>query len=424
MRNKPLNLYNFELLAYVIFAVLSTCTVFYLFYYSPVNYTTLITEDHIAEYGTSVSFGLAGIILLILSFLHGPKVRRVVWILIGIMALIIAAEEISWGQRIFNVETPGILSEHNLQKEVTIHNLVAFNTVNQKLHTIASYLILMYLVFSLVVFASKPGLEEKLTSIGLPLIPIKLIPVFLLAPYFFIFYPTSKADEIGELFLGIAVLIWATDLFLASTESKRFNNFTSVSIVTGILVLAGIISGGLTYRHSPDFTYRLNLMASRDYHNLEMYEQAQNIYTYIYQNPKYLTQNTRINHARMLQIIGKKSEAVKLLAETASDIEATKPLITSSSNQLRLLGIINMLLAENALSDYYFNMSLEADQQTLALNPTADVKAKALWSLSQTMQARGNIKSAITYIEQAIKYAVSPVLSHKLEQQLKEMAEL
>jgi hypothetical protein len=145
------------LLVYALFAALSAGIVFYLFYYDPVNFALFITEDHFAEYGTSVSFGLAGIILLILSLAPGPKIRRVVWMFIGITSLVIAAEEISWGQRIFNIETPAALGEQNLQNEISIHNLVAFKSSTLNLHNYAAYLILSYLFISLTVLALKPG---------------------------------------------------------------------------------------------------------------------------------------------------------------------------------------------------------------------------------------------------------------------------
>ena len=35
-------------------------------------------------------------------------------------------EEISWGQRIFDIDTPEALKEVNVQKEINIHNLVFF----------------------------------------------------------------------------------------------------------------------------------------------------------------------------------------------------------------------------------------------------------------------------------------------------------
>ena len=42
-------------------------------------------------------------------------------------------EEISWGQRIFNIETPGFLAEANAQKETNLHNLVIGETSVNKL---------------------------------------------------------------------------------------------------------------------------------------------------------------------------------------------------------------------------------------------------------------------------------------------------
>lgn len=424
MRNKTQNVFNIELVVYTLFAVFSVCTVLYIFHYRPVTYVSLTNEDHIAEYGTSVCFGLAGLILLTLSFSRGPKVRKLMWMLIGVMALLIAAEEISWGQRIFHVGTPDVLREANIQKEISLHNLVIFDSVHQKLHNTVSYLILIYLVLSLVVLTSMPRLQEKLSAIGLPLIQPRLVPVFLLAPYFFLSGTILKSDEIFELFLGVAVLMWAVDLFLVSYENKRFTGFASVLIMIGTLILTVSISGGLSYRHSRAITYRLNLLASHYYNHFGMYEQAQSLYTYIYQNPKHLTGATRLNHARMLLAIGKKTEAAEMLSLAARDLEAKEPVKTSNIIELRLLGIIYMLLGENTRADNYFDKAVEIDQKKLSLSLTSDEKAEALWSISKTMQARGNSKNAITNIEQAIEYANAPALRLKLEQQLKELESL
>lgn len=41
----------------------------------------------------------------------------------GLLFLLVALEEISWGQRIFGVETPDFLTSRNLQKETNLHNL-------------------------------------------------------------------------------------------------------------------------------------------------------------------------------------------------------------------------------------------------------------------------------------------------------------
>jgi tetratricopeptide (TPR) repeat protein len=242
-----------------------------------------------------------------------------------------------------------------------------------------------------------------------------------LAPYFFIFHPLAKNGELGEMFLGITVLVWAVDLSTLSIERKQFSGFTSVLTGTGILLLAGIIAAGLTYKHSTRVTERLNVMASRDYFKREMYEQAQTIYTYIYQHPQYLMKSTRINHAKMLLATGEEAEATQILIETAMDLKAK--VLQKGSNKIRFrrLGIIYLMLAESKLANNYFDKSIEVDQRKLALNPTLDEKAKLLFSISQTMEARGDIISAINSIEQANKYVQSAALRFRMEQRLKEL---
>ena len=107
-----------------------------------------------------------------------------------------------------------------------------------------------------------------------------------------------------------------------------------------------------------------------------------------------------------------------MLSLAARDLEAKEPVKTSNSGYLRLLGVIYMLLEQNTLADQYFDKSIEVDQKKLVLSPSPDKKVKALWSISQTMQARGNTKAAIINIEQGINHALSPALRLKLEQQL------
>lgn len=38
-----------------------------------------------------------------------------------------AGEEVSWGQRVFNIKTPDSIAKHNMQNEFNLHNLEIFN---------------------------------------------------------------------------------------------------------------------------------------------------------------------------------------------------------------------------------------------------------------------------------------------------------
>lgn len=77
-------------------------------------------EDGAIEWATVV-------VLLLLFFaslrhaLRGPL--SWVWGLSGISFAIGAGEEITWGQRIFNILTPDFFYHHNIQHEINVHNL-------------------------------------------------------------------------------------------------------------------------------------------------------------------------------------------------------------------------------------------------------------------------------------------------------------
>lgn len=90
----------------------------------------LYMEDGPIENLTALSFAVAGIVMLwtIVRSLTGrskpiPRVKLVAGGLFGLALLLVAMEEISWGQRIFGIETPELLTEVNTQQEFNVHNI-------------------------------------------------------------------------------------------------------------------------------------------------------------------------------------------------------------------------------------------------------------------------------------------------------------
>lgn len=53
--------------------------------------------------------------------------RNVFFLLLGCLFFFAFGEEISWGQRIFGIETPEVLKEINAQDELNIHNIQIFH---------------------------------------------------------------------------------------------------------------------------------------------------------------------------------------------------------------------------------------------------------------------------------------------------------
>ena len=108
-----------------IFSFIIVSTVF-LFYYSNSLYNLFVEEDGIIEYSTAI-FLLSVSIYLINKLLKTVKVistKNIGIVFFSIIFFFGFGEEISWGQRIFNIETPQFFVENNLQSETNIHNLM------------------------------------------------------------------------------------------------------------------------------------------------------------------------------------------------------------------------------------------------------------------------------------------------------------
>ncbi len=94
--------------------------IFFLSYIKVVlgNEGTSGIEDSLLEWGTFGAAMLASILFLISGILR----TRFAYLLF-IAWLIFALEEISWGQRLFNIESPSFFGKYNYQQETNIHNL-------------------------------------------------------------------------------------------------------------------------------------------------------------------------------------------------------------------------------------------------------------------------------------------------------------
>jgi len=104
--------------------------VFYLFteilrIYDTDAYLDFRDEDGIIEWLTFVFYMLAGVTsFLIYKKITGEYLRRkFFYLLLSFACFFIAFEEISWGQRIFDIETPELFIEYNDQDQIDLHNI-------------------------------------------------------------------------------------------------------------------------------------------------------------------------------------------------------------------------------------------------------------------------------------------------------------
>ena len=67
--------------------------------------------------------------------------------LLGLFFMFGAGEEISWGQRLFEIESSGFFDENNAQGEMNLHNLFVNDTKINKLEFSGSFVFLLNVVF-------------------------------------------------------------------------------------------------------------------------------------------------------------------------------------------------------------------------------------------------------------------------------------
>ena len=132
-----------------VFSSLFMGGVFLLFFPSVLN--VFLREDSIAETSGAIFLFLTSIVLFCCSCgiyrdsgLKAKKdqIRLILFFFAGLAFFWAAGEEISWGQRIFDISTPERLAKLNQQKELNLHNL---NTLffNNGLETIILLAILV-----------------------------------------------------------------------------------------------------------------------------------------------------------------------------------------------------------------------------------------------------------------------------------------
>ena len=147
----------------------------------PSWYEYWMGEDNAVENVTAIAFIISAIVGFVITWIFIKKENKkfaILYMFLAISFLIVGMEEISWAQRIFNLETPEIFSS-NLQNQITIHNLMPVKTY---LHD--GLMVVGFLgAFSWVIF-------KKLENSKLNYVRIFVPPWFLMFYFFpiFIFY--------------------------------------------------------------------------------------------------------------------------------------------------------------------------------------------------------------------------------------------
>jgi len=193
---------------------------------SPDTYIILIQEDSVIEYAQAFFYFLSSIISFIVSIKILKNKITLHGVLYGILAiglLLISLEEMSWGQRLFNIPNPDYFKQHNVQNEISFHNL---DTVQPRLHKIY-ILIGAYGAFAwLFVQAFMPRVKTKCRHIVNFVVPDWFVSSY----FFFIFFIYTLFDYVIRPYAG-GFLLWRDQEPMELLLSLGFLSFVVTSYI-------------------------------------------------------------------------------------------------------------------------------------------------------------------------------------------------
>lgn len=181
-------------------------------------------EDGLVENETALML-LAISLLCLYHLFKLRKFKKPLWKLgtlaFAVLFFFAAGEEISWGQRIFGVESSEFFMENNAQGETNLHNLVVGDTKINKL--IFSQLLMITMVLYLVAIPllyRKVGWIRKLADMfAVPIVEWRHTIAFIACTVLISIIPADRKWEVYELAFGVMFFL----IFLSPFNNHIFS---------------------------------------------------------------------------------------------------------------------------------------------------------------------------------------------------------
>lgn len=166
-------------------------------------------EDGFAEYATAFLLFCISVLLiyrLIKLFSNKKPLWKVGVLFMALIFIFGAGEEISWGQRIFNVESSEYFLENNAQGETNLHNMVVEGKKINKLifSQLLTAVLIIYLIITPFLYRKIKWIENLINTFSVPIpkwhhtFAFLIITTIVLA-----FMPSDRKWELYELAFGV-----------------------------------------------------------------------------------------------------------------------------------------------------------------------------------------------------------------------------
>lgn len=195
----------------------------------------MLPEDHYFENVGAGSLFIASV-LFFYTFWRSwrvsqkPKmfwIKQLFFLFLGILFFFGAGEEISWGQRILNIETPTALNQVNTQNELNVHNITVFQ--ESKYFTVNRMFDVFWFTFAVLVPLLSFTIKKFRVFAGglVTIVPLALSSLFVLN------YFLAQVSKI------IYRNVYTFDLipFAQAVQEIKESNYSLLFIIAGLFAL-------------------------------------------------------------------------------------------------------------------------------------------------------------------------------------------
>lgn len=185
-------------------------------------YNSLVVEDGIIENITALTL-LSISLLFLFRLITNKESKSKAWIFFNIIIIVGSffgfGEEISWGQRIFSIESGEFFSQYNLQNETNLHNLKINNVkINQLIFSYGFVLVFgFYFIFSLFVYKKNQWFKNLVDNFGVPIPKLRHTIFMLVLTAIIMIIPDLEKWELWESVFVLLILL----VFLEPFNTKE-----------------------------------------------------------------------------------------------------------------------------------------------------------------------------------------------------------
>lgn len=238
----------------------------------PLAYIVATYEDLVGEWAQVFLFAST---MLLSARAAGAKIRqRWFFALLALACFYVVGEEISWGQRIFNIATPEFFQQHNLQNETNLHNFFT-GPIKSTSKMLLEYLLAAGMTGYGLIYPWLIKLRRQpalwLDSKGVPFPPLYLWPFFAASAFCELGLLKFNEAEIAEMLIPLALSLMTLNYLQAARLQKPLAELSewplhvsrrlqkqTLLLITTVLFLAGATTAACYYspRLGPDIRDR------------------------------------------------------------------------------------------------------------------------------------------------------------------------